>query len=79
MTALLAEEFTYYQYKRKRDILKLVFTALLEPIIYHPRYVWWALKGNIDLLKGKKSWGEMTRQGFITSPAPSSANLVAKV
>lgn len=65
MTALLAEEFSYFQYKRKRDILKLVFTALMEPICFHPRVVWWAIMGNIDMVKGKKSWGEMTRQGFV--------------
>lgn len=65
MTALLAEEFSYFQYKRKRDILKLVFTALMEPICFHPRVVWWAIMGNIDMVKGKKSWGEMTRRGFV--------------
>lgn len=67
MTALLAEEFSYNQYKQKRDILKLVITALIEPILFHPRNVWWGILGNIDLLKGKKNWGEMTRKGFVQS------------
>jgi poly-beta-1,6-N-acetyl-D-glucosamine synthase len=65
MLALLAEEFSYHQYNRKRDVMKLVLTALIEPILFHPRTVWWALMGNLDLLKGKKTWGEMTRQGFL--------------
>lgn len=73
MTAILAEEFTYYQYRKKRDILQLALTALLEPILYHPRYVWWAIMGNWDLIKGKKSWGEMNRQGFMTSKKPAAA------
>ncbi|MBA4056962.1 MAG: glycosyl transferase family 2 [Marivirga sp.] len=64
MTALLAEELSYFQYKRKRDIAKLIITALKEPIFFHPRVVWWSIMGNIDMLMGKKSWGEMTRQGF---------------
>ena len=64
MVALLAEEFSYHQYKRKRDILKLVLTALIEPVWFHPCLVWWGIRGNIDLIRGKKSWGEMTRQGF---------------
>lgn len=68
MTALLAEEFSYSPYKRKRDVMKLVWTALLEPVLFHPRGVWSAVQGNFDLLKGKKSWGEMTRQGFAQSP-----------
>lgn len=64
MIGLIGEEFSYYQYKRKRDILKLVATALLEPLIFHPQVVWWSIKGNLDLLKGKNSWGEMKREGF---------------
>ena len=73
MTAILAEELTYYQYRRKRDIMHLVITAILEPFLYHPRYVWWAIMGNWDLLKGKKSWGEMSRQGFVMNKKPVAA------
>ncbi|MES2780025.1 MAG: glycosyltransferase [Bacteroidota bacterium] len=62
--ALLYEELTYHQYTSKRDTLKLMLTVLLEPIIYHPRSTWWGLKGNIDKIKGKNTWGEMTRAGF---------------
>jgi biofilm PGA synthesis N-glycosyltransferase PgaC len=63
--ALLTEELSYYKYTQKRDIFKMILTALLEPFVFHPRTVYWALRGNYDLRKGKKSWGEMTRQGFI--------------
>ncbi|MBD1395633.1 glycosyltransferase family 2 protein [Pontibacter sp. JH31] len=62
--AILFEERSYQQYKRPKHMLKLVFTALLEPFVYHPVTVWAAVKGNYDLLTGKKSWGEMTRAGF---------------
>jgi len=65
MTGLLAEEFSYHPYRRKRDILKLVFAALIEPLVFHPRVVWWSIRGNIDLIKGKKAWGDMSRQGFV--------------
>jgi hypothetical protein len=67
ITALLAEEFSYFQYKRKVDILRLVVTALIEPVWFHPRVVWWSIRGNIDIIKGKKSWGEMNRQGFFAN------------
>lgn len=63
--ALLAEEFSFHKYTQKRDILNMVLVALLEPFWFHPRTVWWSLKGNFDLIKGKKSWGEMTRTGFV--------------
>ena len=62
--AILFEERSYQQYKRPKHMLKLVVTALLEPILYHPVTVWSAVKGNYDLITGKKSWGEMTRAGF---------------
>lgn len=64
MLAILAEEITFYQYKSSRDIWKLVGAGLMEPFIYHPFLVWSAIKGHIDKIKGKKSWGEMTRVGL---------------
>jgi cellulose synthase/poly-beta-1,6-N-acetylglucosamine synthase-like glycosyltransferase len=65
MTALLAEEISFFKYIQKRDVFKMILIALIEPFWFHPRVVWWALKGNWDQFKGKKSWGEMTRQGFV--------------
>lgn len=65
--AIYMEVATYYQYKRKRDILNLIITAITEPFYFHPFIVYSALKGFIDLIKKKSSWGEMTRQGFGTA------------
>lgn len=62
--AILMEVLTYNQYKKHSDIFRLILTAFLEPFIFHPFVVWSAVRGNIDLLRKKKSWGEMTRQGF---------------
>ncbi|MEP7109076.1 MAG: sulfatase-like hydrolase/transferase [Ferruginibacter sp.] len=62
--AILMEVVTYNQYKKKGEVLKLILTALMEPFLFHPFVVWSAIRGNIDLLRKKNSWGEMTRQGF---------------
>ncbi len=62
--AILMEVITYHQYKRRIDILVLLLTALTEPFYFHPFVVWSAIKGYIDYFRKKKSWGEMTRQGF---------------
>lgn len=62
--AILMEVFTFNQYKRRIDILRLLLTGMTEPFYYHPFVVWSAIKGFGDLLKKKKGWGEMTRQGF---------------
>lgn len=69
--AILMEVLTYNQYKRTKDILNLILTAFLEPFAFHPFVVWSAIKGNIDLLRKKNSWGEMTRQGFNTQKKTS--------
>lgn len=62
--AILMEVMTYNQYKKRSDILKLMLASCIEPIFFHPFVVWSAVRGNIDLLRKKNSWGEMTRTGF---------------
>jgi cellulose synthase/poly-beta-1,6-N-acetylglucosamine synthase-like glycosyltransferase len=62
--AILMEVLSFHLYKRPIDILKLLLVALSEPFVYHPFMVWSSLKGAIDYIRKKKSWGEMTRNGF---------------
>jgi len=62
--AILFEEKTFHKYKTRREVFKLLGAALLEPIFYHPRTVWWAIRGNFDYLRGVRSWGNMEREGF---------------
>jgi poly-beta-1,6-N-acetyl-D-glucosamine synthase len=64
MLALLTEEYTYKQYPKVADFRKFLWSALLEPIIFHPYSVYAALRGNWEKIKGNKGWGDMTRTGF---------------
>lgn len=66
--AIYMEVRTYHMYKRRKDIAILLLTSLTEPFFFHPFVVWAAIKGYIDYIRKKKSWGEMTRQGFGQSP-----------
>ncbi|HXB44953.1 MAG TPA: sulfatase-like hydrolase/transferase [Puia sp.] len=68
--AILMEVLTYNQYKGKKDIFKLLIAAFLEPFIFHSFVVWSAIKGNIDYLRKRNKWGEMTRQGLNSQPLP---------
>lgn len=79
--AILMEVITYHQYKRRIDILILLLTALTEPFYFHPFVVWSAIKGYIDYFRKKKSWGEMTRQGFTnkTADTPEPIPMVEEV
>jgi hypothetical protein len=39
--------------------------AFIEPFVYHPLIVFFALRGYYFFMVGKKSnWGNMQRQGF---------------
>jgi cellulose synthase/poly-beta-1,6-N-acetylglucosamine synthase-like glycosyltransferase len=66
--AILMEVATYNEYKKDKAVLRLMVAALLEPLIFHPFVVWSSIRGIIDLLRKKKSWGDMTRKGF-SAPA----------
>jgi poly-beta-1,6-N-acetyl-D-glucosamine synthase len=61
--AVLFEEITFHKYRRKRDVLKLLSTAFLEPFFY-PVHTYFAVRGNLQALRGKKGWGKAERKGF---------------
>ncbi len=65
LVAMFYEEFTFRQYKKKGTGIKLVVTAVLEPLIFHPFILYAALRGNFDFyFNKKKKWGKMTRKGL---------------
>ena len=61
ISAIFFEEYSFQQYKKPKDLIKLVMVSFLEPFFYHPFVMWAAIKGNFDLIRGKSSWGEMSR------------------
>lgn len=62
--AVLFEAMSYQQYTKGTDLIKLLLVAFLEPIIYHPLTIYWAIKGNVHKFIGRNNWGIMTRKGF---------------
>ena len=66
--AILFEEKTFHKYKTRGEVLRLLGTALLEPIFFHPLTVWWSIRGNIDYIRGVRNWGKQERQGFKKEP-----------
>ena len=65
IVAILSEELTYHQYKKKGEGLKLIAMAFLEPLVLHPFVLYAALRGNIDYFFGRnKGWGVMVRKGM---------------
>ncbi len=63
--AIVWEVYCYNQYKKARDILLLMFCAIIEPLVFHPLIVWAAVKGNSrKLFKMNTGWGTQVRKGF---------------
>jgi biofilm PGA synthesis N-glycosyltransferase PgaC len=62
--SVLFEEMTFHKYEKKRDVLKLIIMAFLEPIFYHPLVMFLTVKGNFDKLWNRNNWGKMERKGF---------------
>jgi len=62
--SVLFEEMTFHKYERKRDVFRLIGTAFLEPIFYHPMVMLMSIKGNLDKIFNRNSWGKMERKGF---------------
>lgn len=73
--AILYDQLTFRYYKSWREVLGLCLMAFLEPIIYHPLIVVFALRGYYFFLTNRKHvWGNMQRKGFgQKKPAPSAA------
>jgi hypothetical protein len=61
--AVLFEEITYHKYRRKKDVLRLLASSLVEPFFY-PVLAYFAVIGNIEAIWGKKGWGTASRNGF---------------
>jgi len=61
--AVLFEEITFHKYRKKRDVLKLLAVALVEPFIY-PIHTYFAIRGNFEALRRKKGWEKAERNGF---------------
>jgi cellulose synthase/poly-beta-1,6-N-acetylglucosamine synthase-like glycosyltransferase len=65
IVAIVSEELTFHQYKKKSTGIKLILIAFLEPLVNHPTILYAAIKGNFDYYFNKNiKWGEMVRKGM---------------
>jgi len=72
--AILFEEITFHKYKKKRDVLKLIGIAMVEPFFY-PVHTYFAVRGNLEALRGKKGWGTAERSGFEKKKKAKTRNI----
>ncbi|PCJ97159.1 MAG: glycosyl transferase family 2 [Flavobacteriaceae bacterium] len=63
--AILWDVYSYNQYTKTKDLLTLVFCAIIEPLVFHPIVVFSAVRGNYKkLFRIKSGWGSQVRKGF---------------
>jgi cellulose synthase/poly-beta-1,6-N-acetylglucosamine synthase-like glycosyltransferase len=67
VVSILLDDRLYKNYANIKEIITLIFMAMIEPIFYHPVNVYASLKGYLHFIRKKEqSWGNMQRIGFNT-------------
>ncbi len=66
ISAVLLEQFTAGRYPAARDILRLLWVAVIENLGFRQLVTLWRVHGLIDVIRRKKGWGAMERSGFGT-------------
>jgi cellulose synthase/poly-beta-1,6-N-acetylglucosamine synthase-like glycosyltransferase len=63
LSSILLEEMSFRLYPRRRDLLLLVATAVLENFGYRQLHAWWRCRGILQsLLRRRATWQSMTRK-----------------
>jgi cellulose synthase/poly-beta-1,6-N-acetylglucosamine synthase-like glycosyltransferase len=74
VAAAALEEFSFHRYRRWRDLLITVASAVVENVGYRQLTALWRLQGLVDAMRrGGYEWGVMTRVGFSTAGEASGA------
>ena len=72
LAALALEELGFRRYARGRDAARLFGYALLENLGYRQLNDLWQAQALVDLLRGRRHWGEMRRRGFDSVPGSAT-------
>ncbi len=63
MASVLLEEWSMERYPKVKHFVILFLVSMTETLWYRPLTVIWRVEGMIEMLIGKKGWGEMVRKG----------------
>jgi len=75
--AVLWDQMTHRWYRSWKQVFGLCLMAFIEPILYHPLVVFFALRGNFFYVTRRRlKWGTMTRQGFEQNTANKSTTTI---
>jgi hypothetical protein len=58
----------FKHYQKVSEVLRVILAGFLEPFIYHPLILFFAIKGYFNFYLGRElQWGTMTRRGVNTN------------
>lgn len=63
MASVLLEEWSMERYPKVKHFVILFIVSITETFWYRPLTVIWRVEGMLEMLIGKKGWGEMVRKG----------------
>jgi len=64
IAAVMLEEYAVRRHERASDISRLVLYALAESFGYRQMTAFFRCRGIVDLVRGRREWGEMQRRGL---------------
>jgi cellulose synthase/poly-beta-1,6-N-acetylglucosamine synthase-like glycosyltransferase len=68
LISILIDDLLYKSYANYKELIVLIFMAIIEPFFYHPLNVYASLKGYWLFVRQKEQkWGVMIRKGFTTT------------
>jgi cellulose synthase/poly-beta-1,6-N-acetylglucosamine synthase-like glycosyltransferase len=71
--ALILEELELRRFPRIGDLLRLTIAAVLENFGYRQLHNIWRVRGTLQFMRGKRSWGHQPRKGFNGAPEVAQA------
>ena len=64
----MIDDLLYKSYANYKELMVLIFMAIIEPFVYHPLNVYASLKGyRFFFRQTEQIWGVMVRKGYATT------------
>ncbi len=63
LLAIVLERAACPRFRRRRDLEGLALYALFENFGYRQLTAWWRVMGLVNTLRGRRTWGEISRRG----------------
>ena len=70
VAAIAVDELNYRTYRKRRDVLRMLWYALIEVLGYRQMNAVWGALGYLDIARGTTGWGAQQRRGFAGAETP---------